>query len=58
MREKFWVTGWILVTLAVVAGLTSVIMEAYAHEEIWMITMKLSSLAFGAGGIMVGLSRK
>ena len=47
--------GWAIVVIATTFLAIAVIMEYKAHEPRWALLMKISSVGFGIGGILVGL---
>ena len=48
--------GWSILGVSSIFGLSSVYMEAKAHEPKYMFFMKLSSIGIGIGGALVGIS--
>jgi len=47
--------GWAIVVIATTFLAIAVIMEYKAHEPKWALLIKISSVGFGIGGILVGL---
>ena len=47
--------GWAIVVIATTFLAIAVMMEYQAHEPKWALLMKISSVGFGIGGILVGL---
>jgi len=48
--------GWSILSISSIFGLSSVYMEAKAHEPKYMFFMKIASIGIGIGGALVGIS--
>lgn len=48
--------GWSILGVSSIFGLSSVYMEARAHEPKYLFFMKIASIGIGIGGAMVGIS--
>jgi len=56
MTALMLASGLIVAGIGAFTGLGAIIMELRTGEEKYMALMKISTILFGAGGIMAGLS--
>jgi len=56
MGNKLMILSIIILTAAAVGLVTSVCLEAYAHESIYLLLMKITAGLFGVGGPLLGWS--
>jgi len=57
MRALLWWIGWGILTVGAIGNLIAAYMEYRSREPVYLTLMKIFSLCFGVGGVLIGLSR-
>jgi len=56
MQAMLFFTGLVIAAIGATTGAISVGAELTSHEPIYKVIMKASSICFGIGGLIMGLS--
>lgn len=56
MNDKLTTFSICILTIAAVGIVSSVVLEAYAHESVYLLVMKVCAGLFGVGGPLLGWS--
>ena len=57
MHVLWWI-GWTILTVGAIGNCAAAYMEYRSKEPIYLTLMKIFSLCFGIGGVLIGLSAK